>query len=365
MVRLQKNVKGFDSFLKCQTEYTKDDIKKMAALGEDNYGSQNSISDVGFLEWQLLENPTGKGLVSLAVNGEDGKLIGESMQTPMKLRAFSEEVTATTFVNTLIRKESRSLAVFYTIHKTALDLASGHAFAYAVPNPNSYPLFGKLYDFKTIGDIPLLILPMRAKAIVKSRIGKGFSMIIPNIAYKGFGGKKHKNITVSKLSEDDFSEFDTFWNSVKDKYPIMGVRNAEYINWRYLTAPLRDYTVFIAKDKDKIVGYTAVTTQLVEDIKNGMLVDFLVEHGRKDAAKALLRYTCDYFYQNNSELIGTLMLPTCEEYKYIKKFGFLVCPKKFLPQPFSFIIKMLSGKNAEKTEDISNWFFTMGDYDAV
>ena len=348
-------------------EYDDNLIKKMAELGEKNYGSINSISDADFLKWQLLDNPAGKGIAVVAVEEETKNVIGESMQMPRTLRAFGEKATATTFVNTLIDRESRSLQTFHNIHKMSLEkAAAGAQVAYALPNPNSYALFGKLYDFKTIGDIPLLIIPMRPKALIKSRFSEFLAKLTPDVSYWGTGDDVFAvRITAAELTENNRSAFDTFWDKVKDKYPIMGVRNFEYIKWRYMNVPMKAYKIFVAWERRRIIGFAVVINQEIEGIKNGMVVEFLVESGRKDAAMILLQRCRKYFSKRCTQLIGTLMLPTCNEYKYLKQFGFLVCPQQFLPQPFHFIIKTLSTDSGDKFEDIRNWYFTMGDYDAV
>ena len=348
-----------------KTEYDKSDLENMAALGENNYTKQNDIANMPFLEWQCFDNPAGRARVAVATDEDSGEIVGEITQMPMKFRYFGKEIVASCLVNSLIKKEYRKISLFYQLQVESFDSYKDNAFAFAVPNPFSYPLFSRLFFCKTVAQLPLLLLPVHPKALVQAKISQGFAKIIPNISYKGVPCHISQKIAVSLLSADEITVFDAFWEKVKDKYPIMGVRTSDYMTWRYIDIPTRDYSIFVAKNGADIEGYCIVRRDELQGIRTGFLMDFLVLPGHKEAAMALLRHSIAYLNENGVDLIGTLMLPHCEEYRYLKRYGFLNCPEKFLPQPFPLIIKRNEISEDGRLDEDGNWYLTMGDYDAV
>ncbi len=351
--------------MKLQTDYSRKDLEKMAELGESNYSKHNDIADKTFLEWQCFTNPAGKAATALALDEETGALTGEISQTPMRFRCFGEDVTAACLVNSLIRRKFRNISLFYELHAQSFRQCENLAFSYGVPNPFSYPLFSRLFSCKTIAHIPLMLLPVRPKALVRCKVNPTLARLIPDLAYRGIRRRTSGAFPVSLLTEGEMGLFDDFWEEVKDKYPVMGIRRPDFMTWRYCAIPTRAYRIYAARDGGRLLGFCAVREDRLDGIKTGYIVDFLVLPGRKDVAAALLRAAVDSMLENGADLIGALMLPHCEEYRHLVRGGFLRCPARFLPQPFPLIVKEGGGIPDPRILDSGNWFFTMGDYDAV
>jgi hypothetical protein len=318
-----------------------------------------------FLQWQYLENPAGKAGIVLAKENETGALVGEIARIPSCFHLFGKEVTATYLVNSLIRKDYRNIALFYELHAESLNSSGDSAFVFGVPNPFSYPLFSRLFSCRTVTQIPLMLLPVRPKALVRQKVSPALAKLIPDIRYKGIRHPISKKIEVSRLAPEEMSLFDGFWEKIKDKYPVMGVRRSRQMTWRYGTVPTREYRILAAKEGADLLGYAVTRENTLDGIRTGFLVDFLVLPGRRDAATALLRRCVESLVQNGADLIGALMLPHCEEYRFLTYNGFVRCPEKFIPQPFPLIIRQNEGQEDGRLWDPKSFFFTMGDYDAV
>ena len=72
-------------------------------------------------------------------------------------------------------------------------------------------------------------------------------------------------------SEPDIdASFDAFWHECSCAFPIIAVRDAEYLRWRYTESPFSDnYRIFAVRDSGAIRGYAIVT-------KNCKIEDFIV-----------------------------------------------------------------------------------------
>ena len=349
--------------MEIHSHYKQADLAEMARLSLENYGGDNDISNVAFLQWQYLDNPAGEAYVSVARDGE--RLIGEIAQIPLRFRVEGREVIGANYVNALINKSDRALALFYKLHKASFDLCEQLAFCFSVPNPHSHPLFLKLFKCVTVAQIPLLVLPMRPRGLTKKMIHKTLGIFVPDLVYKGLPMNGRGAEIIEYDPEKDAQKLDVFWHTVQDKYKILGVRDSKLFSWRYFKNPIRSYKVFLSVDKGEVTGFIALRIMEVDGVKNGMAVDFLVRPGAEKSAKALLKKAIRYFSSEKCELCGCLMLSHAEEYKYIKRAGFLPCPEKFLPQPFPLTIKITDKANQDAVLTPENWFITMGDYDVV
>ena len=146
----------------------------------------------------------------------------------------------------------------------------------------------------------------------------------------------------------------------------MHVKDGAYIRFRYLDMPLRSYHVVMAFENGAPAALGVGRIMQVADMQCGMLPDFVVAPGCREAGIQLLHYFETYFYENQAYLMGALMCKKTEEAAILKKAGFFRCPKKFEPQPFPLIVRTFDQCPEEAAVlDFDNWFFTMGDYDVI
>lgn len=154
--------------------------------------------------------------------------------------------------------------------------------------------------------------------------------------------------------------FDAFWNEASQKHRNLSVRDSAYVNWRYLSCPIRNYEVFTARKDGEIVGFAALRVAEIEGVIYGYLVDILDRNGDsrvltgivKESIRRLKVKGADIskcLVVNNNDSIGGL-LSAC---------GFL------FRAPF---LKMMAFSNDEgfmtrACDTPDDWFLTLGDSD--
>jgi hypothetical protein len=363
--------------------YKPENLAETIEMTREYYG-ESWISDPGYLKWQYEDNPAGPALIQLARDGETGQLAGQYVVLPMRFKAFNKTVNGILSLNTLTRQIYTGQGIFTGLAKTVYqDCAEqGFSFCYGFPNPNSYSGFTKKLGFTDLGCFPLLICPLNIKALVKKKMGPLLaSLALPiHLFYKV---KEHPDdrYEVFPLTPFNLSDMNAFWDTIQDKYPIMGIRDADYIRWRYFENPYRDYQLYgiQKKNSSELIGYIVGRCTEVEGISSGMVVDFLVAPSVPDAGNFLINRLLRFFVDTNMDLAGSLMLPHTEESSILKANGFFTCPRFLEPQPFPVIYRRLSpppGEGAVKANEekscdndsflqLNHWFLTMGDYDAI
>lgn len=342
-----------------------DDIIEMSI---ENYGKENDICDPEFLKHQYFDNPAGDALIELAVDPENGMLAGQYVVQPAKIRVFGKDQKCVISLNTLTREAYRGQKIFVKLAERTYERAAreGFSLVYGAPNQNSYPGFMKKLSFQDIHHFPLYARPLNLNHMIKERmknhvlaaLATPFQLLFPNEAKDTDG--------IVELTEGNVNLMNSFWDRIKDKYPIMGIRNAEYIRYRYMNVPRRTYYPYVAMQNGEIVAFAVGRIREVAGFETGMIADFLFVSGYEQEAKKLIKVLTKKMKAEGASLAACVILANAEETKVLKKCGFYHIPDRILPQPTPLILRVLDGKSDEtKLADINNWFFTTGDYDVV
>lgn len=347
-----------------------DDFPAILAMTREQYGPENDISNLDFLQHQYFENPGGDALIDLAVDAENGALAGQYVVWPMWFSIFGEPRQCTNSLNTLTGKRYRGKGIFIGLAEEIYhrETEYGHAFCYGMPNPNSYPGFMKRLGFKELGRMPLMLRPLKPSHMVQEFLHSEALAVLAKSADPFFevkGDQKH-DVTVLTVTKEHLELVDRFWDAVKGKYPVMNIRNGVFIRFRYLDMPRRTYFPYLALENGEPVCFAVGRIMEVAGMQCAMLADFLFVDGHAAAAEALLRKLLHDMQRQDASLAGCLMFGHTQESAVLKKLGFFRCPKKLEPQPFPLILRLFDPSLEDKgIYDVKNWFFTMGDYDVI
>lgn len=348
------------------SEYTKENLSGIIDITMENYGDIE-ISNKDFLQWQYFNNPAGKALIKLA-KSDDNEVVGQYVIIPMKIKVNEEIVDSTLSLNTLTRKDYRGKGIFTKLADAVYKKCEEDKleFTYGFPNPNSYPGFVKKLGFTDLGSLPLMVYPLNIEKLLLKRFNSNLLSKLGGI-FNGIFNICIKNDECIQIKEidGDLRDFDMFWDEIKGKYKVIGVRNSDYIKWRYKDIPMREYHIIGAYKNKKLVAYVVLRKSEIEKFKCGMIVDFMIKDGDMLAGRKIISEAIAKFTNDGMELVGCLMGKNTEEYKILKKSKFLRCPQFLEPQPFKVIYRNHSNNTRKELEDINNWFLTMGDYDVI
>jgi len=353
-------------------KYRPENLPETLEMTREYYG-ESWISDLGYLKWQYENNPAGPAVIQLARDVASDQLAGQYVVIPMRFQADNETSIGTLSLNTLTRQIYAGQGIFTGLANAVYQACAeqGSEFCYGFPNPNSYPGFTKKLGFTDLGCVPLLIRPLNTKALVKKRFGSLLaSLALPVHLFYKVKDRSDDRYEVYPLTAFDLSAMNAFWTKVQHKYPIMGIRDADYIRWRYFNNPYRDYQLYgiHKQNSSELLGYIVGRCTEVEGLSSGMIVDFLVDPSVPEAGTLLINRLLRFFVDNNMDLAGSLMLPQTEESRLLKANGFFTCPKALEPQPFPVIYRRFSPQregNPDPFLHLNHWFLTMGDYDAI
>jgi hypothetical protein len=166
---------------------------------------------------------------------------------------------------------------------------------------------------------------------------------------------KHTALEIVEVEFFD-CELDGFWDQVRHEYPAISIRNARFLNWRYVSAPDLHYRRFIARKEDQCIGYIVIRHTSAVELPAGVIVDFLTFRNDLEALRCLIGHAAGIFGDEVDFLDCATSVPAIGT--ILEKFGFfrtrtehptIVCRDPLLRSP-------IQGLQTE-------WFFTKGDQD--
>ncbi len=343
-------------------------LDEMIEMTIENYGPEETISNKAFVQHEYFENPVGDALIELALDEEKNVLAGQYLVTPKLIYSHGKTIEAILSLNTLTREAYRGQKIFTGLAEITYERAAreGYQFCYGAPNPNSHPGFLKKLSFVDLGNMPLYVRPIKCNKIIMERIGKKWLAGIASIGNLFFPSKDSSDSNIIQITNDNVSLINEFWEKIKDKYPVIGVRDADYIKYRYLNVPIRKYHPFFYVKDGKVVAYAVGRVREVAHMTTGMIADFLFLNNFEAEAKALINHLVYVMKQNGAGLAGCIMQENASEVTVLKRAGFFRCPERILPQPTPIIYRKLNANFDDSViSQWKNWFFTTGDYDVV
>ena len=353
---------------KC-TEYEERYMQQILAMTLENYGEEDDISHADYLHHQYFENPSGDAVIELAVDPESGELAGQYIVCPMRFLVREKQVRCVNSLNTLTREAYRGQGIFAALAESVYGRSAeqGYRFCYGMPNPNSHAGFLKKLGFSELSRIPLMLKPLRPSQMVREFLHSTVLSYAARPADALFRIRERETpLKIVEVTDGQLGDVDRFWQGVKGKYPVMNIRDADFVRYRFLRMPRRPYHSYLGFEKGEPVCFAVARITEVAGMQCAMLLDFLFWDGHAQAAAQLLGHVLAQMQQVGACLAGCRMLGHTQEAGVLRENGFFRCPKKLEPQPFPLIFRPFDGCPEEEClRDIGNWFFTMGDYDAV
>jgi GNAT superfamily N-acetyltransferase len=265
-----------------------------------------ALSEAEF-DWWFARNPAGS-LMSVA--RDDGRVIGVAGHSLYRMVLGGEERLATFSVHATTDPAARGRGVFVGLERKHEEEAQARGAAVVLA-------------FASAPTAPLFLGPLGWTEVGRLRI---WARPLPRVALRGRAGDRVERFA----SEGDAAAH----------WPNHIVRDAEYLNWRYVDSP-RDYAVFRADSGYAVLGHKRHRGQPVA------LVADLV-----GPVRPLLRACLAGVKPGTRALIA---LPGPDE-----RAAYLSCG--FVPTPMSlhFMGKPLAG---ELDPDPRAWRFALGDTD--
>ena len=335
--KIKRNgLKGVNNMRLASRNYVLGDEKQIANLFKLSFGKELNIE---FWRWRYIENPFGKSVIMLMFDGEI--LVGHYAIIRIPVLIDGKETKAAFSMTTMTHPEYRGMGIFPKLAKDVYAECgkSGCELVFGFPNENSYGSFCKKLDWVGFGKVPAWI----CKNMEKEEHQNDLTEVKFYFKSVGYFDKK----------------FDKLWDIAKPDCRFVVPRTSEFLNWRFLQKPGKEYHIVALYNKNKhLLGYAVYKIYDAEDEKRGHIIDFLFAPGNA-VEEEIIDYGVAYFMREGVDNISCWVPSICKMEDILSERGF-----KRIEWPTYFGLKYLETYKGEK--DISSFeelYITMGDSD--
>jgi GNAT superfamily N-acetyltransferase len=340
------------------------DMEEILCLRRDAFGeTEKDKLDPIFWRWEFMDGPAGRALIYV-VEDKD-KVIGHFADLPREFSLCGKVVHGTLSVDIMVHPDYRRRGVLEAMGRYAIQ---------RVGNENGLFMMASLIrretiqGFKKIGwegvlKLPVLVYPIKFSGIVNRYLHfLPLSFLVGGVArffyLLLYGLKKRKGIEKIEIEEagllDD--QFDGFWQKALSLYPILGIRSRNYLTWRYLRHPTRNYVIYWAKKDGEMKGYIVLRKVDLLNFNSAVIVDLLALD--EVTLTALVEKGIQHSRQEGADLLGFMVPKIHLYYKTLKRIG-------FLPSFKIFLLMIYSHDKEKGLLDPKEWYVNWGDTDVI
>ena len=284
-----------------------------------------------YWNWRFRNSPSGKGVISLSWNGSI--LASHYAVTPVMFSILCEDHLNSLSGTTMTNPDYRGQGLFPLLAEDvyAHMKNAGMIFVFGFPNFRSHRTIVKNLAWHDIYEIPFFRLELTSIKVAPEPNGN-----------------------VIRLNRFDDS-FNGFWATARKNYPIIGFRDKDQLNWRYIDNPVEDYSILANVSGSGLLGY-AVYKQYKDELQ---IVDILTAKTEPKEGLALVFEMIRLAIEMKLNRVSMWLNLNTPLHRELEKFGF----KNDAPITY-FGARILNNIIPEEMAyNMNNWYLTMGDSD--
>jgi len=350
------------------------DIDQILELNRIEYGKDDILATRIDFDWRYRQNPAGEAVVPV-VRDEHNNIIGFIWVVPLQLRIKGKNYLAATGTNLVTHPRYRNSFAYIKLLRRFEQ----------VFNDNDIPLHFSFiseasyqkqqqHSPRRVLTVPLLIKPLNIQSLAQTYFKDKITGILAGhlgqiaspFLFRQEAISRRDEITIDPVEGFD-KRFDDFWLQIKDKYPVMTIRDRDYLSWRFAEISGRKYCILVARMENQMLGYTVLRCSTIRGITTGLVMDLLVSNDElgESAGVRLLLEAERYFRNKNMSLAAGLMPRWAAEYRILRRAGYARLSQLFSPRSFYFAFYL---HDANKDSLVSllarDWFITIADYES-
>ncbi len=313
--------------------------------------------------WRLKTRPSSVETVFVATDGD--KLIGQHAGISHRYHTPLGELEAIHCMGVMTDGDYRGQKLLLRGGQLAYETWASAQVPFVIGAPN--PMWGKTahkLGWRPFHPLVSLIRPLRLDHMLKERLDLPTDLPFAPLAglhnrlmsrlVRGESGIELEPITVAD------SRFDELWLRVKRDFSLSLVRDAAWVNWRFLQAPKRlGYQVLAAKRRGALLGYAAYRLAEFEDGLYTFITELVTPRDEPAAARALVEQIArTAAAQGVIKLQAPVLQRSYQDYLF-RRLGFWY-PRDTLMIQF---VQLHDDAKSICGSDPTQWLMTGGDFD--
>jgi hypothetical protein len=207
-----------------------------------------------------------------------------------------------------------------------------------------------------------------------NRLPRGFSRpahLLGEVVARSWARPRTRNLTRHSRSsginiervQAASADFDRLWSDLECHYDNCIVRDAQYVEWRFLSALPSPYEVLISHRGDSPTGYIAYRTSGLRDVGNGYIADLFTAPDDAASAHALIGAALQNIWNAGAGIALVTAAPGSARYAMLRSAGAFRAPAK---ASFDYDLILLDPQlDARTIADNPRWLASGSDSDVV
>ncbi len=314
--------------------------------------------------WKLKHLPSPVENVWLAVH--EGQPIFHYGGIPCRFHLPTGEQIAMISVDGMTAPEFRRRGVLTHVGRFIYDTwrDAGIPFTLGLPN-EQWGSRTKALGWEALFPFRWLIRPLRPATLLAHRLGvPALARLRPldtvwNRPWDRFV-KPDPTVSIESVRQAG-PDFDRLWEACAPEIKVSVVRDSQWVQWRYLSAPSQHYRVLLARRAQQPVGYLAYRIKDTPQVKLGFIADLFTPPTERKGRATLLDRVLLRMQAEEVDAVFTLAIPKTPLYRTFRGAGFVFSRGAFSVQmvPLAPDLPMEMFRNPE------NWHLAGGDFDVV
>ncbi len=314
--------------------------------------------------WKLKHLPSPVENVWLAVH--EGHPIFHYGGIPCRFHLPTGEQIAMVSVDGMTDPEFRRRGVLTTVGRFIYDTwrDAGIPFTLGLPN-DQWGSRTKALGWEALFPFRWLIRPLRPAAILARRLGvPALSHLHPlGTVWNRYWNRPltpDATVTIEPVSRAG-PAFDRLWAVCAPDIKVSVIRDSQWVQWRYLTAPSQDYRVVLAQRAHQPAGYLAYRIKHTPRGTLGFIADLFTPRTDGNVRTTLIGQVLRIMQAEEVDAVFTLAIPKTRLYRTFRHAGFVFSQGAFTVQ----MVPLATDLPMETFRNPQNWYLAGGDFDVV
>ena len=302
-------------------------------MSGDGAGLRLRDKSAAYYRWMYEQNPAGRAVVHSARLGD--RLVASFAVAPKAFEVDGERVVVGKTMDMFTDPAWQGHGLMRTCTEAVFSeaAAAGIRGWYVTPSVNSYPIFTGRWGYREEFSLIYRLCVLRPRPLRRRvRLPPG--------------------TTVERVTRFDASA-DELWERAGKGYRVAQVRDASYLNWRYVENP-DDYDRIGRRRDGRLVGVAVLGRTLRKGVPVGELVELVHEVGDEEALRLLVRSAASTAEEHGCRLMQAWSVRGTRFDARLRRAGMRLRrgEVKFLLSP---------GFPGEAAADPDAWLLTQGD----
>jgi ribosomal protein S18 acetylase RimI-like enzyme len=227
-----------------------------------NETRQSATADEARCRWMYLQNPAGVAQLFTAVAA--GRVVGFAALVPRRMYAAGAVHSAWHTADLSVSISHRRRGIAGAMRKAARQAVDrGEVeFLYGHPNSKSAGAHRKA-GFRAIGDMQRYALVLRSQSYLQRVVrvpivARGLGLAVDPFLGLSRLRKMPRDFSLEEVQRFDQSYDELDREALSRQGGIFGVRDAAYLNWRYLDVPGQNIRCIALRERGKLRGFAAM-----------------------------------------------------------------------------------------------------------